>query len=101
MVVRLRLLDQNHVEKSHHVAYNCASLWSRVSAQNCEALLVTQLAAALVADDHLGCKRLSAFAETSVWHPILGSRILVSSTRGSGKARRSPERLHFFDFRLI
>ena len=54
VVVRLRLLDQNHVERSHHVACNCASLWSRVSAQNCEALLVTQLAAALVADDLLG-----------------------------------------------
>ena len=68
--------------------HNCASLQSRVSAQNCEALLVTQLAAALVADDPLGCKRLSSFGVTSVWHPTLGSRILISSTRGSGRARR-------------
>ena len=34
---------------------------------------------------YLGCKWLLAVAVAPVWHPNIGSRILVSSTRGSGK----------------
>ena len=34
---------------------------------------------------YLGCRRLSAFAVTSVWHPNLDSRILASSIRGSSR----------------
>ena len=72
MVVRLPLLDHDHVDGSYHAACNFSSLRSRVPAQNrCICLYV-------------GCRRLSAFAVTSVWAPTT-SRILVSSITGSGR----------------
>ena len=45
------LLEQGHVERTHHAVCSFAPLWSRVPAQEREARLVTQLVAALHADD--------------------------------------------------
>ena len=58
MVVRLRLLDHDHVERSYHAACNFSSLRSSVPALNREAFLATQLAAVLVGDGPLEPHRI-------------------------------------------
>ena len=106
MVVRLRLLDHDHVERSYHAACNFSSLRSRVPAFNREAFLATQLAAVLVGDDPLEphrildllVPRLQTFLRLRGYvglapNNLSDPRFFDPSVR---QARRNPERCRSF-----
>ena len=111
MVVRLRLLDHDHVERSYHAACNFSSLRSRVPALNREAFLATQLAAVLVGADPLEphrildllVPRLQTFLRLRGYvglapNNLSDPRFFDPSVR---QARRNPERCRSFVFRLV
>ena len=88
------LLEQGHVERTHHAVCSFASLRSRVPAQEREARLVTQLVAALHADDP--ANGLVSFM--CLYHRLSKPRLFDQRIR---QRWRGPEGLHNFNFRLI